>query len=151
MTVGGTKQIVTLTEKSIVGVDLADGALLWQLPFLPQRRAYNSVTPIINGQTVIYMGAARGSKAVKIEKEGDGFSAEEVWSNPDIAPQFNTPVLKDGCLFGLSSGGNLFCLDAETGQTAWTDATERDRGGLAGRGVRATALVTKRARCSLRP
>ena len=131
MTVEGTKQIVTLTEKSVVGIGAADGALLWQIPFLPQRRAYNSSTPIIDGQTVIYMGAARGSKAVRIEKQAVGFSAEEVWSNPDIAPQFNTPVLKDGQLFGLSSDGNLFCLNAQTGQIAWTDAIERDRSGFA--------------------
>ena len=33
MTVDGTKQIVTLAEKSIVGIATADGKLLWQLPF----------------------------------------------------------------------------------------------------------------------
>lgn len=131
MTVDGTKLIVTLTEKSIVGIGAADGALLWQLPFLPERRAYNAATPIVDGQTVIYMGAARGSKAVKIEKQADGFSATELWSNPDIAPQFNTPVLKDGLILGLSSSGTLFCVNAQTGQTAWTDATERDRSGFA--------------------
>ncbi len=130
LTVEGTKQVVTLTEKSIVGIGASDGKLLWQLPFLPQRRAYNAATPIINGQTVIYTGAARGCKAVKIEKEGDGFVAKELWSNPELAPQFNTPVLKDGLLFGLSDRGNLFCINAETGQTAWTDATSRDRSGF---------------------
>ncbi len=131
LTVDGTKQIVTLTEKSIVGVGLADGALLWQLPFAPQRRAYNAATPIVDGQTVIYTGAGRGAKAVKIEKQAGGFSAKELWSNPELAPQFNTPVLKDGLLFGLSNSGNLFCINAVTGQTAWTDATRRDRGGFA--------------------
>jgi len=130
LTVAGTKQIVTLAEKSIVGVAVADGKLLWQLPFAPQNRAYNAATPIIAGQTVIYTGAGRGAKAVKIEKQGDGFAAKEIWSNPDLAPQFNTPVLKDGLLFGLSNSGNLYCINAQTGQTAWTDTTQRDRGGF---------------------
>ena len=121
MTVEGTKQIVTLTEKSIVAVGAADGKLLWQLPFVPQRMAYNAATPIVDGQTVIYTGLGRGTKAVKIEKQGDGFVAKELWSNPELAPQFNTPVLKNGLLFGLSNRGNLFCLNAQTGQTAWTD------------------------------
>jgi len=131
LTVEGTKQIVTLTEKSIVGVGVADGKLLWQLPFVPVRRAYNAATPIVDGQTVIYTGGGRGTGAVKIEKQGDGFAAKELWSNPDIATQFNTPVLKDGLLFGLSNRGNLFCINAQTGQTAWTDATQRDRSGFA--------------------
>ena len=130
MTVDGTKQIVTLTEKSIVGVGAADGKLLWQLPFVPERMAYNAATPIVDGQTVIYTGSGRGAKAVKVEKQADGFAAKELWSNPDLAPQFNSPVLKDGLLFGLSNRGNLFCINAQTGQTAWTDATQRDRSGF---------------------
>ena len=128
LTVDGTKQIVTLTEKSIVAVGVADGKLLWQLPFLPQRRAYNAATPIVDGQTVIYTGAARGAKAVTIEKRGDGFAAKELWSNPELAPQFNTPVLKDGLLFGFSDRGNLYCINAQTGRTAWTDTTQHGRG-----------------------
>jgi outer membrane protein assembly factor BamB len=101
---------------------------LWQLPFAPARRAYNAATPIVNGQTVIYTGAGRGTKAVKIEKQGDGFAAKELWSNPDVAPQYNTPVLKDGLLFGLSDRGNLFCINAESGQTAWIDTAAHGRG-----------------------
>ena len=111
-----------------MGIGVADGKLLWQLPFVPQRRAYNAATPIVDGQTVIYTGAARGAKAVKIEKEGGGFSATELWSNPDLAPQYNTPVLKDGLLFGFSDRGYLYCINAENGQTAWTDTTQRGRG-----------------------
>jgi outer membrane protein assembly factor BamB len=131
LTVEGTKQIVTLTEKSIVGIGLADGKLLWRLPFMPERRAYNAATPIIDGQIVIYTGAERGTKAVKIEKQADGFVAKELWSNTDVAPQFNTPVLKDGLLFGLSNRGNLFCINSQTGQTAWIDPTQTDRSGFA--------------------
>lgn len=131
LTVEGTKQIVTLTEKSIVGVGVADGKLLWQLPFVPQKMAYNAATPIVDGQTVIYTGKGRGTKAVKIEKQGDGFAAKELWSNAELAPQFNTPVLKDGLLFGLSDSSNLFCINAQTGQTAWTDTTKRGSGGFA--------------------
>ncbi|MHC4486797.1 MAG: PQQ-binding-like beta-propeller repeat protein [Planctomycetota bacterium] len=80
---------------------------------------------------VIYAAKGRGTKAVKIEKQADGFVAKELWSNPELGVQFNTQVLKDGLLFGLSDGGNLFCINAQTGQTAWTDTVQRDRGGFA--------------------
>jgi outer membrane protein assembly factor BamB len=125
LTADGVKQIVTLSEKSVVGLGAADGKLLWQVPFVPQGMAYNAATPIVDGQTVIFAGAGRGTKAVRIEKQGDGFAAKELWSNDRVAPQFNSPVLKDGLLFGLTDKGNLFCLNAKTGQTAWTDATKR--------------------------
>ncbi len=130
LTVSGVKQIVTLTEKSVVGVASSDGKLLWQLPFAPVQRAYNAATPIIEEETVIYTGSGRGTYAVKIEKKEDAFAAQELWHNPDLAPQFNTPVLKDGLLFGLTNRGNFFCIEAKTGQTAWLDETGRDRGGF---------------------
>ena len=128
MTAEGVKQIVTLTEKSLVGVALADGKFLWQVPFAPQGMAYNAATPIVDGQTVIFTGSGRGTKAVKIEKQGDGFAARELWSNGGLAVQFNTPVLKDGLLFGLSDKGNLFCINAQDGKTAWLDKTAHGRG-----------------------
>jgi len=130
LTVAGTKQLVTLAENSVVAVGLADGKLLWQLPFPMASRAYNAATPIVDGQTVIYTGAGRGAKAVKVEKQGDGFVAKELWSNAELAPQYNTPVLTGGLMFGLSNSGNLYCINAKTGQTAWTDETQRDRGGF---------------------
>jgi outer membrane protein assembly factor BamB len=130
LTVAGTKQIVTPTEKSIVGIGVADGKLLWQFPSEPPRRAYNAATPIVDGQTVIYAAKGRGTKAIKVGKQGDKFITKELWSNPDLGTQYNTPVLKDGLLFGLSDEGNLFCIDAENGKTAWKDDTQHDRGGF---------------------
>ena len=130
MTVGGVKQIVTLTEKSVVGVAVADGKGLWKLPFAVTGMNYNAATPIVDGQTVIYTGAGRGAKAVKIEKQGDAFAATELWSNAELSPQFTTPVLKNGLLFGLTSRGNLYCLNAKDGKSAWTDSTVQDRSGF---------------------
>lgn len=130
LTVAGTKQIVTPTEKSIVGIGFADGKLLWQLPFVPPGRAYNAATPIVDGQTVIITGAGRGTKAVKVEKQGSGFVTKELWSVPKLAPQFSTPVLKNDLLFGLSDRNKLYCINARSGQTAWTDATARGSRGF---------------------
>jgi outer membrane protein assembly factor BamB len=122
LTIDGKKLIVTMTEKNMVAVDAADGKLVWKAPFVAQRMAYNAATPIIEGQTVIYTGQRRGAKAVKIEKQGDAFVAQDVWSNGELAPQFSTPVLKDGFLYGLSDRGNFYCINAKTGETAWTDS-----------------------------
>jgi outer membrane protein assembly factor BamB len=120
LTVEGTKMVVTLTAKKIVGVGVADGKLLWEAPFPVQGRAYNAATPIVDGQTVIYAGAGRGTKAVKIEKTADGFAAKELWNNSDNGVQFDSPVLKGGQIYGISQNGVLFCLNAQDGKTLWT-------------------------------
>jgi outer membrane protein assembly factor BamB len=113
---------------------VSDGKLLWQIPFAPERRAYNAATPIIDGQTVIYTRAGRGTFAVEIVKDGDGCAVKEKWSNAEAGVQFNTPVLKDGFLYGLTNQGNFFCINSQTGETAWLDPTQTDRSGF-------TALV----------
>jgi outer membrane protein assembly factor BamB len=120
LTVEGTKMIVTITAKSIIAVGTADGKLLWQAPFAASGMAYNATTPIVDGQTVIYCGQNRGAKAVKLEKQGESYSAKELWSNTERSPQFNTPVLKDGFLYGLTQGGEIFCINAQSGQNAWS-------------------------------
>ena len=123
LSVGNTKIIATQTAKSMVGIGAADGKLLWQAPFAAQGMAYNAATPVIDGQTVIYGGQGRGTKAVRLERQGDRFAARDLWSNPDNSVAFNSPLLKNGLLFGLSQRGRFFCLNARTGQTAWTETT----------------------------
>ena len=131
MTVDGTKQVVLQGEKDVLGIAVADGKLLWQVAAPTQGRVFNSATPIVDGQTVIFTGQGAGTKAVKIEKSGDAFAAKELWANAELGTGFNTPVLKDGFLYGFSDKGNLYCMDAKTGKTCWTDATKRGQGNFA--------------------
>jgi len=120
LTVGGTHMVAAMTAQKIVGLDLADGKLLWELPFAAQEHAYNAATPIVDGSTLIYTGAGRGTRAVKIEKTDSGYAAKELWSNPASSVQFNTPVIKDGRLYGITQKGELFCLALQDGHTLWT-------------------------------
>jgi len=127
-TVAGTKQLVLHTETNLVGIAVADGKLLWKIPTPTAGRGfYNSATPVVDGQTVIYTGQGSGTRAIKLEKREDGFAAPELWHNEEIGSSYNTPVLKDGLLFGISSKHKCaFCLDARTGKTVWTDTKLSD-------------------------
>lgn len=120
MTIGDTKLIVAQTESKMVALNAADGKLLWEIPFKGEGRSYNAATPIVNGQTIIYTGSGRGTTAIKLEKDGEGYAAKELWKNPDMSVQFNSPILKDGFVYGLTSRNDLFCINAADGKTAWT-------------------------------
>jgi len=129
LTLDGIKMVVAMTAKAIVGVGAADGKLLWETPFVVKGMgSYNAATPIVGGQTVYISGSLRGVKALKIEKEGNGYQAKELWASPEHSVQFDTPVLKDGLLFGISSRNYLFCINAETGKPAWKERVRGDRG-----------------------
>jgi outer membrane protein assembly factor BamB len=129
MSVGGEKLIVAETEGRIVAVKAADGKVAWETPYAPAGRGYNASTPLVDGQTLIFSGSNRGTKAVRIEKEGDAYAAKELWHNPDASVQFNTPVLKDGGVYGLSASNELFCLDAKDGKQLWTAPAPAAQGG----------------------
>jgi outer membrane protein assembly factor BamB len=120
LSVGDGKAVAAETAGKIVALGIADGKLLWETPFPKQGRSYNACTPMVDGQIVIYSGTGRGTKAVKFEKQGDALSPKPLWDNKENSVQFNTPVVKNGLIFGLSERDNLFCINAETGKTAWT-------------------------------
>jgi outer membrane protein assembly factor BamB len=120
LTAAGVPMIVAETAQYIVGIGVADGKLLWYTPYPVEGRGYNASTPLVDDPTVIFSGSGRGTRAVKIAKQDGTFAAKELWSNPENSVQFNTPVLKDGLVFGLSDRDNLFCINARNGKTAWT-------------------------------
>lgn len=152
MTVESTKQIVVPTEKDVVGIALVGGELLWRLPFPTERRSNNSATPIVEGQTVIFTGQGQGAKAFRIEKQDDEFTTRELWSNEDLGTGFNTPVLREGLIFGLNGRGNLFCMIAQTGQVVWTDTVGHGRfGAILDAGSVLLALPTNSGLIAYRP
>ncbi|MBM3835481.1 MAG: hypothetical protein FJ403_19845 [Verrucomicrobia bacterium] len=139
MTLNGKKVIVAQTEAKLVALNANDGTPAWEGPSagVPGGggpgggggpaggrgrggggRDYKAGTPIVDGQTIIIAGS--GIKAIKLEKEGDALVAKELWTNPELTLNFNTPVLKNGFVFGLTQGNDLFCANAENGKTAWT-------------------------------
>jgi outer membrane protein assembly factor BamB len=131
LTVPGGKALVAETAKKIVAINIADAKLLWETPFPKGKgRSYNACTPMVDGQTVIYSGSGgRGTKALQVEKQGEMLVTKERWSNPENGCQFNTPVVKNGLIFGISEGDALFCINAETGKTAWTTSLKGRAGG----------------------
>jgi len=132
MTVNGVKQVVTPTDNSLVGVNLSDGKVLWQRQLPGGGYTISYGTPVIDGQTVIYEAPTKGaggkSIALKIEKDGDKFKATELWKGT-CSYQYNTPVLREGLLYGLSSDKKFYCMDAKTGKVLWTDTTPRGEAG----------------------
>jgi outer membrane protein assembly factor BamB len=116
---GKEKLVVAETATRIVGLNLADGKLLWETPYAVTGRGYNASTPLVDGQTLLYAGSGRGTKAMKLEKKDGKVVGTPLWSNNNNVA-FNTPVLDNGLVYGLSDRNALFCINAKDGTTAWT-------------------------------
>ena len=117
---GGVRQVVTQSQRNLLGVSVDKGALLWKIPFTTEY-AQNSVTPVVAGDRVVYSGIGHPVKAVRPWREGGAWHAEPAWGNSEVTSYMSTPVLVGGRLCGLSARkkGQAFCLDAATGKTLW--------------------------------
>ncbi len=120
-TFGGIRQLVTMTDKAVVGVGVSDGKQLWTIPF-PDEWNENIVTPVVVGDLLIVSGIRKGTLGYRIAKAGTGMAAMQVWHNADVAMYMSSPVADGGFLYGFSNKrkGQLFCLDAKTGTVKWT-------------------------------
>jgi outer membrane protein assembly factor BamB len=116
-TIGGTRQVVTLTETHVVGVALADGAPLWSVPFTTMYEQ-NAVTPVVYGDLVIVSGIEKGVLALRIQREGPRWDARKAWETADASFYMSSPVLAGTRLLGFShrQKGQLVALDAATGR-----------------------------------
>jgi outer membrane protein assembly factor BamB len=118
--VEGTRQIVTQTQKYCVGISADTGEFLWSIPFTT-RYDENIVTPVVYKDIVIFSGRDKETMAIRIMKQGDKWSTEQVWNNPDVFMYMSSPVVNSNLLLGFTPqrGGQFFCLDASTGSTLW--------------------------------
>src|SRR5215510_5707340 len=117
----GSKQIVSMTEGSIVGLDGKTGKELWSVAF-PDEWHENITTPLWTGTNLIISGTRQGTHAYALKQTGGKWEATEVWKNPNIAMYMSSPVYGDGLIYGHSSKkkGQFFALDAKTGVVRWT-------------------------------
>jgi len=124
---GGTRHLVTLTNKAIVGANAATGALLWSTPF-PDEWMENIVTPVWTGSALIVSGIRQGTHAYRLALAGGKWTATPMWKNADVTMYMSTPVVADGVVYGLSAKrkGQFVALDAATGALKW--ATEGREG-----------------------
>ena len=143
-TIGGVRQVVTFSESFLVGVSADRGGLLWKVPFTTAW-VQNAVTPIVDGDTVVYSGLDHPVRAVRVVRQPSGWTTEPRWENADVAAYMSTPVLEGGRLYGLShrKRGQLFCLDATTGKTAWlSEGRQGENAALVAGGGRVFVLTT---------
>jgi outer membrane protein assembly factor BamB len=127
LTANNVRQIVTMTNRSIVGVDARTGGDLWSIPF-PDEWHENIITPVWTGTHLIASGVRQGTHAFTITNVGGQWTVAQAWKNADVTMYMSPPVAADGAIYGHSNKrkGQFVALDLETGATKW--ATEGREG-----------------------
>src|SRR5262249_49049385 len=110
LTLNGLKAVVVETAGTIAAGNLANRELRRSPPFWTR---YTASTPMVDGPVLYYAGSGQPTRALKMEKEGDKVAGKELWSTRDASVIYNSPVIKDGLMFGLSERNEVFCIDTQ--------------------------------------
>lgn len=126
-TIHGVRQIIFFTQAGLVSLAPDDGRELWRYPFPYQTST--AASPVVWRDTVYCSaGYGVGAGAVQVSREGDRFSARELWRHPGrTMSHWSTPVCRDGYLYALIGfkefgTGPLKCIELATGVEKWSQA-----------------------------
>jgi len=112
----GTRLIVTMTAKSILGIDTENGKVHWRIP---QRQEFgiHADTPLYHdGKIFCISGSDNSSGAVVLELSADGKEVSELWRHTDADNLIGGVILHDGFIYGSRyEKDEWFCVDWNTG------------------------------------
>ena len=109
----------------LLSIDPTDGTVDFEVPH--RSRTYESVNascPVVIGNAVFITASYRtGGMLVEVQSD---FTHRVVWETPDFALHFNTPIHRDGYLYGFDGrnqgDASLACVDVASGQIVWREA-----------------------------
>jgi outer membrane protein assembly factor BamB len=110
---GTLRQIVTLTEKHLIGVDPDDGKVLWRHSH-PGRYDIHAVSPLFQGRS-IYVTDGYGQGGKMFELAADGRSVAVKWQDENLDVHHGGAVWVGGHIYGAAGRGTWYALDAATG------------------------------------
>ncbi|RLS47662.1 MAG: hypothetical protein DWH88_05300 [Planctomycetota bacterium] len=122
---GGGLQLVCLTGRRLLGMDPANGEILWQEEW-PTEFEVNAATPVVwtvageDGETLyafVTSGYGRGCCLMRVnrEKEGKFWNASMVYRNTRMRSHFGSPVRVGDLLWGFDEQ-MVTALDWRTGE-----------------------------------
>lgn len=118
----GTRLIITMTAKSIVGVDAKTGETYWAQE-QRQRNFIHANTPLYIDGKILCSSSSDNSDldgTVLLQLSEDGKKASVLWRNTNVVNLMGGEILKDGFLYGSNYRSSQWhCLNWNTGVLAY--------------------------------
>jgi outer membrane protein assembly factor BamB len=126
---GQRRLLLTMTGKSIIGIDADTGEYLWRRTHYTDYDV-NANTPLYHdGFIYVVSGYGTGGQMFQLSEDGTGI--KQVWTQRKLDSQMGAAVLVDGYIYG--SGHNnrgWHCLEWETGEVQYTARKIGNKGAI---------------------
>ena len=121
----GQDQLVAPMADEIVGIDPANGRVLWTYPHSTSW-GLNISVPVWGDDHLLFVTSAYngGSAVIRLTRQGDKTVPSEVWSSNRMRVHFSTVVRVGDYVYGSSGDfgpAPLTAVDVKTGKIAWQD------------------------------
>lgn len=122
---GGHRLLVTMIQKSVIGVSADDGTLVWRIPYEAPSDT-GTITPVHHEgcfyvTSVVNRGVMTAGTMFEISQ--DGTSVGQKWNDQTLDCQHGGVVLVDGYLYGSNwydnTRGDWICLDWDSGKVMY--------------------------------
>jgi outer membrane protein assembly factor BamB len=123
--IAGRRQLIIWHPAAVVGLDAANGGVLWEQPFSVQA-GMTIPTPRTVGNRLFVAGFYCGPLMIDLGSSGN--SPNVLWRtkpgnneriNDSLHAVMCTPIVTEKYVYGVGSYGDLRCLDADTGRIVW--------------------------------
>jgi outer membrane protein assembly factor BamB len=112
-----------MMARSIIGVNAADGELLWQVRHItPYDENINM--PIYSDGRIFVSTQVTGSRLLRLKVDGDRVSVNQMWDSEQLESQHGGVLLIGNYLYGacrFNSLGPWVCLDFRTGKRMYAE------------------------------
>ena len=116
-TVAGTRQVISAAGDRIFAVTPDAGRMLWSVKG-PGSGESVANAPIILPDDRVLLTFWTEAVMLKVARDGDAFTATELWRSPRLRSAYSPTIFRDGFLYGFS-GPFLLCMEAATGDVRW--------------------------------
>ena len=118
--IGKVRQAVILTDKSVAGISVADGSLLWKAG----RQGKTAVIPtpvVLDNMVYVTSGYGIGCNMFEVSVDGASFSAKQKYDNKTMVNHHGGVIYLDKYIYGYSDGGGWTCQELTSGEAKWQD------------------------------
>ena len=119
--IGGVDQLVIATDKGLTAFGPASGQILWLHKWeLNGMARVVQPTVMADGDVLLGTGFGFGTKRVHVDKTGDSWATNEVWTTRAIKPYYNDLVVHKGHAYGFDN--DFFtCVNLADGKSKWRE------------------------------